>query len=66
MTPEQATVGVGGAITILSDPEREFEETLLKGRALVKALTISQFGKFDKKLYTFNDPHMDSLFNKLL
>jgi aminodeoxychorismate synthase component I len=33
-----ASLGVGGGITIDSDPESEFEETMLKSRALLKAL----------------------------
>ncbi|WP_257325417.1 aminodeoxychorismate synthase component I [Pseudoalteromonas rhizosphaerae] len=32
-------IGVGGAITWLSDPEEEFEEILIKGRALMRAIT---------------------------
>ena len=33
-----ATLGVGGGITIDSDPESEFEETMLKSKALLKAI----------------------------
>ena len=33
-----ATLGVGGGITIDSDPESEFEETMLKSRALLQAV----------------------------
>jgi aminodeoxychorismate synthase component I len=33
-----ATLGVGGGITIDSDPESEFEETMLKSKALLEAL----------------------------
>jgi para-aminobenzoate synthetase component 1 len=33
-----ATFNVGGGITIDSDPEQEYEESLLKGRALLSAL----------------------------
>ncbi|MEZ4320919.1 MAG: aminodeoxychorismate synthase component I [Myxococcota bacterium] len=38
MTPEVTTLGVGGAIVALSDPEAELEETRLKARVLVEAL----------------------------
>jgi para-aminobenzoate synthetase len=31
------SIGIGGAIVALSDPEEEFAETLLKGRVLVRA-----------------------------
>ena len=33
-----ASLGVGGGITIDSDPDSEFEETMLKSKALLKAL----------------------------
>lgn len=33
-----ATLGVGGGITIDSDPEAELEETMLKAKALIKTL----------------------------
>ncbi len=38
VTRGQVTVGVGGAVVALSDPEAEVEELLLKGRALVEAV----------------------------
>ncbi|MGE3481535.1 MAG: aminodeoxychorismate synthase component I [Gammaproteobacteria bacterium] len=41
VTPEDVTVGVGGAIIDLSDPQEELEEMLLKSRALVHALAVS-------------------------
>ncbi len=37
VTPSEVTVGVGGAVTVLSQPEAELEELLLKGKALVGA-----------------------------
>ena len=33
----EVTIGVGGAVVALSDPEDEFEEAMLKGRALIDA-----------------------------
>lgn len=33
-----ASLGVGGGITIDSDPVSEFEETMLKSKALLRAL----------------------------
>lgn len=41
VTPEDVTVGVGGAIIDLSNPEEELEEMILKSQALVKALSES-------------------------
>jgi para-aminobenzoate synthetase len=41
VTDEAVTVGVGGAIIDLSDPQEELEEMLLKSRATVSALSES-------------------------
>jgi anthranilate/para-aminobenzoate synthase component I len=38
---ESATIGVGGGITIDSDPQAELEETQLKARALLAALNAT-------------------------
>jgi para-aminobenzoate synthetase component 1 len=38
---ERVTFGVGGAVTARSDPDAEYEETLVKGRALARALGAS-------------------------
>ncbi|MFE7675708.1 aminodeoxychorismate synthase component I [Streptomyces albidoflavus] len=37
----EASIGIGGAIVALSDPEEEFEETMVKSRAVVAALIAS-------------------------
>ncbi len=42
VTPDDVTVGVGGAIIALSDPQQELEEMLLKSKALVFALSESE------------------------
>lgn len=41
VTPEDVTVGVGGAIIDLSDPQEELDEMILKSKALVSALSQS-------------------------
>jgi len=38
VTPDTISVGAGGAVTALSDPADEYEEMVLKGRAVVQAL----------------------------
>jgi para-aminobenzoate synthetase len=43
VTPDEVTIGVGGAITDLSDPEEELNEIILKSRALVRALSETTF-----------------------
>jgi para-aminobenzoate synthetase len=40
----RATFGVGGAIVALSDPEEEFQETLVKSRAMVAAIASGNPG----------------------
>lgn len=42
VTPDEITVGVGGAIIDLSDPQQELEEMTLKSKALVFALSVSE------------------------
>ncbi|WP_430646610.1 aminodeoxychorismate synthase component I [Agromyces sp. GXS1127] len=38
LTPDGASIGTGGGITALSDPDEEVEETRIKARALIAAL----------------------------
>jgi para-aminobenzoate synthetase len=41
ITPEQTSIGVGGGIVALSDPQMEFQETLLKGKSLINAMILT-------------------------
>lgn len=43
-TDSQLSIGTGGAIVALSDPEEELEETMLKARALIEAIVTSLRG----------------------
>jgi para-aminobenzoate synthetase len=51
LTPEQTSIGIGGGIVALSDPEMEFEETLLKAKALIHAMTLETSGASDPNQY---------------
>ena len=43
-TPAGTSIGVGGAITALSEPEEELEEILLKGQAVMEAVAFGVSG----------------------
>src|SRR5262249_9483224 len=50
-TPGSTTIGVGGAIVMLSDADAEFEETMVKARALVRAVVTTSRGSVDASAY---------------
>ncbi|MBO3460249.1 aminodeoxychorismate synthase component I [Aetokthonos hydrillicola Thurmond2011] len=47
LTTEQTSIGVGGGIVALSDPQMEFEEIMLKAKALIHAMLMTTQGEFD-------------------
>jgi len=51
LTPNQTSIGIGGGIVALSDPEMEFQETLLKAQALIHAMVFTMHGKFEPDEY---------------
>ncbi|WP_448267664.1 aminodeoxychorismate synthase component I [Nostoc sp. DSM 114159] len=51
LTPNQTSIGIGGGIVALSQPEMEFQETLLKAKALIDALLLTMYGTSESKNY---------------
>ncbi|MEH2318807.1 aminodeoxychorismate synthase component I [Nostoc sp.] len=51
LTPNQTSIGIGGGIVALSDPEIEFQETLLKAEALIHAIVLTMHGTFKPEMY---------------
>ncbi len=45
------TMGCGGAIVSLSDPESEYQEMLLKVEALIRAIIVTVYGRFQEGLF---------------
>jgi para-aminobenzoate synthetase len=51
LTPQQTSIGIGGGIVALSDPEMEFQETLLKAKALIQAMLLTIYGTSEPENY---------------
>ncbi len=50
-TPNRTSIGIGGGIVALSDPEMEFQEILLKAKALIHAMLLTMHGTFEEDKY---------------
>ncbi|MDB5023562.1 MAG: aminodeoxychorismate synthase, component [Mucilaginibacter sp.] len=51
---DKITIGSGGAIIALSDPQEEFDEILLKAFPLIKSIVFTAKGAFDENYYSLN------------
>ncbi|QLE42925.1 aminodeoxychorismate synthase component I [Nostoc sp. C052] len=51
LTPDQTSIGIGGGIIALSEPEMEFQETLLKAKALIDAMVLTIYGTSESEKY---------------
>jgi para-aminobenzoate synthetase len=51
---DRITIGSGGAIIALSDPQEEFDEILLKAFPLIKSIVYTAKGAFDESYYTLH------------
>lgn len=61
MTHEGISIGVGGGIIALSDPQLEFEETLIKAKALINAILITAYGEIMPDNYRFLNVPKDEM-----
>ncbi|AFZ00018.1 aminodeoxychorismate synthase component I [Calothrix sp. PCC 6303] len=60
-TPHQTSIGIGGGIVALSNPEMEFRETLLKAKALIHAMVQTMHENFESDKYEILAGELQSL-----
>mmetsp|Transcript_25888 Transcript_25888/g.42529 ORF Transcript_25888/g.42529 Transcript_25888/m.42529 type:complete len:780 (+) Transcript_25888:172-2511(+) len=61
VTPECTTIGAGGAIVAQSEPNDEFEEMLLKAKAIMRAINIVETDSDPEFGFKVRDPGTDDV-----